>query len=301
MSDAFAVPRTVSSLEECYFYHSIDIPGHGTIAGDWDLRGREREYLGHLDVRGKNVLEIGTASGHLCFWMERQGARMCAYDLSDAYEWDLVPYATTDLTQLMQGRKAHIRMINNSWWFAHERLQSNARVAYGTAYDVSDRIGRFDVVTLSCILLHLRDPFLAIQRAASAAIDTMVITDRVPLPGERAWLDESCGIRFLPNARAGEPLETWWQLSPAFVAETLRVLGFSDVTISEHRQQCRGNSVDLFTIVAHKREPQRRVEGAAGHGGPVAADHRIHEAVLERIPARQLLRHLVKRVLRRVP
>jgi len=58
------------------FYHTMDLPTHGTVHGQWDLRGREASYLGNIFLQGKRVLEIGTASGHLCTTMERMGAEV---------------------------------------------------------------------------------------------------------------------------------------------------------------------------------------------------------------------------------
>jgi hypothetical protein len=89
-------PRIIDDINECYFYHTMDIPGHGLVKGNWDLRGKESEYLGHVDFQGKRVLEIGTASGHLCFSMEKMGAEVVAYDLSPKQDWDLVPYSGLD-------------------------------------------------------------------------------------------------------------------------------------------------------------------------------------------------------------
>ncbi len=42
------------------------------------MQGTERAYLWGIDLRDKSVLEIGPASGHLTFWMERQGATVTA-------------------------------------------------------------------------------------------------------------------------------------------------------------------------------------------------------------------------------
>jgi len=70
----WATPRNITNLEECDFYHTMDLPNHGVVTGAWDLRGREAAYLGNVDVAGKRVLEVGTASGHLCFAMEKMGA-----------------------------------------------------------------------------------------------------------------------------------------------------------------------------------------------------------------------------------
>ena len=45
-----------------------------------------------------------------------------------------------------------------------EANNSSANVMYGTVYQIPEAIGRFDVGTLGSILLHLRDPFLAMQQ-----------------------------------------------------------------------------------------------------------------------------------------
>ncbi|HEV2177439.1 MAG TPA: hypothetical protein VGW33_09595 [Terriglobia bacterium] len=42
----YAQPRLVTDVSECYFYHTMDIPGYGCVKGEWDLRGREKDYLG---------------------------------------------------------------------------------------------------------------------------------------------------------------------------------------------------------------------------------------------------------------
>ena len=56
----YTEPRTVTKLADCLFYHSMDIPGYGSVDGAWDLRGTVDEYLGGIDLEGKEVLEIGT-------------------------------------------------------------------------------------------------------------------------------------------------------------------------------------------------------------------------------------------------
>ena len=53
-----AAPRDIENLEECHFYHTLDLPGFGTVEGEWDLRGRFDDYVGGVDLRGKTVLAI---------------------------------------------------------------------------------------------------------------------------------------------------------------------------------------------------------------------------------------------------
>src|SRR5438876_64896 len=92
----YAEARSLNDLADCYFYHSMEIPGYGLVEGPWDLRGGVDDYLGGVDLHDKRVLEIGTASGFLCFTMEGRGAKVVAYDLSEEQSWDVVPYAQYD-------------------------------------------------------------------------------------------------------------------------------------------------------------------------------------------------------------
>src|SRR5215208_3579534 len=93
MSDATYTPlRAPASADDCHFYHWMEIPGHGLVGGDWDLRGAEAEYLGHVALAGLRVLEIGPASGGLTFHMESQGAEVVAVELPPGGGWDTVPH-----------------------------------------------------------------------------------------------------------------------------------------------------------------------------------------------------------------
>ena len=134
-------------------------------------------YLGGVEVVGKNLLEIGCASGYLSFWMEAQGAAVTAFDLDEHQKWDFVPYAALDLAAFHAERKRHLRRLNNAWWLSHRLRNSRARCVYELVYRLNDSVGRFDVVTLGSILIHLRDPFLALERAASVCSSTIVVTD----------------------------------------------------------------------------------------------------------------------------
>lgn len=78
------------------------------------------------------MLEIGTASGFICFSVERAGAEVVAYDLSPDFSWDMVPYAKLDVAALVAERKSHLGRLNNSFWLAHNKLESRAKVVYGT-------------------------------------------------------------------------------------------------------------------------------------------------------------------------
>jgi hypothetical protein len=233
----------------------MDIPGYGLVKGEWDLRAGHRKYLGHVELAGKRVLEVGTASGYLGLQMEASGAEVVAYDLSENHVWDVVPYDKYGHERFEEERRERIRRINNGWWLSHRATGSTARVVYGTAYEIPLAIGRVDVVTFGAILLHLRDPFLALQTAARLAPATVIVTEslsmRYSLP--QVVLGKLCPApAFLPDSRRCEPRETWWLLTPDVIRRMLGVLGFGSVEVTYHMQRYGGRRHPMFTVVAHR-------------------------------------------------
>lgn len=227
-SSIYAPPRHVTDPKDCYFYHTFDLPGVGLIEGSWDLRDDVDDYLGHVDLAGKRVLDVGSASGFLCFEMEKRGAEVVAYDLSDKEHWDLVPYAyytgrppSANLTvpgkdkPLVAGilgpdpneadQKARLRLMNNGWWFVHQQMKSKARMVHGRVYDISDAVGPMDAALMGCILLHLENPFLALAKVCRLVRDTIIITEHdchwplhrparsTPQTAPRGWRDRILG------------------------------------------------------------------------------------------------------------
>ncbi len=263
----YASPRQIADISECYFYHTIELPGYGLMVGEWDLREGVDAYLGNVHLAGKRVLEVGTANGFLCFEMERRGADVVAYDLSAEDDWDIVPYGGRVPDDVVRNRGIHIERINNAWWFTRGLVNSNARAVYGTAYNIPKDIGPVHISTFGSVLLHLRDPFLALQRAGEITTETMIVTDvRTQLsPRQSAfvalmpkWVRQrfiDCFIphlTFLPSPTTKQPWETWWRLTPNLVSRFLEILGFPDTHISYHDQSCRGIRRGLFTVVGNR-------------------------------------------------
>ena len=246
----YAMPRVIENIEQCYFYHTIDLPGHGTIEGDWDLRRGIDDYLGGVDYNGKRVLDVGTANGMICFETERRGADVTAFDLSKEYSWDLIPYARWEgYEDIRHGHRHHIDMLNNAYWFCHRALHSNAKAVYGDVYHIPEQIGKVDIVIYGSILLHLRDPFLALQRGTRLAQEAVVVTE---VHRDHAVKSEEPHMRFLPDPGALEPKDTWWDLRPEFIVRAIKVLGFEDVRVTYHTQPCRGEKVHLYTVVGRR-------------------------------------------------
>lgn len=266
----YAPQREITNLDDCCFYHTIDWPECGLIRGSWDLRNSFDTYLGNVSFTGKRVLEVGTANGFFCFEMEKRGAEVVAYDLSKNDDWDIVPYAGVCSDEVFKSRRAHIDNLNNAWWLGHHLNRSSARVVYGSVYGIPKEIGPVDISTFGCILLHLRDPFLALQKAAALTMETIIVTDLVPVTIK----DQLCArvpifskfwdllkisnkyfksyLIFLPNPEKEAPLDAWWWLPPNLVCEYLKILGFRKISITYHRQSFGDSKLYLYTVVGTK-------------------------------------------------
>lgn len=253
-----SAPPSPPPIEQCYFYHTTAIPGHGTVEGEWDLSAGIHDYLGTVDFNGRRVLDVGAATGFLTFAMERAGGTVTSYDLSPELAWDIVPLSGIDAAEHARARKAHIGAINNGYWLCHAAEGSSARMAHGTVYAIDEALGPFDISVFGSILLHLRDPFLALHNAAQVTTQTMIVTEL--LPGAHVLSRLVAGLlgrsmRFKPRFKKNGPWETWWNLPPRVVVEFLGVLGFEKTVVTYHRQPLKGRPMPMYTVVATRTKP----------------------------------------------
>ncbi len=72
--EIFAEPLKVDDVADCYFYHTMELPGHGVINGEWDLRAGVDDYLGKVEFAGQT--RFGNWS---CQWFShlRNGKARC--------------------------------------------------------------------------------------------------------------------------------------------------------------------------------------------------------------------------------
>jgi SAM-dependent methyltransferase len=264
-SDIYASPRHVTNREDCFFYHTINLPGHGVIPGEWDLQSGIDKYLGRVSFGGKRVLDVGSASGFLSFNMERAGADVVSYDLSPDHCWDIVPFAGVNLTQSQILFRDAARRVNNGYWFCHRALQSRARMVHGTVYTIPEAIGPVDIVTVGSLLLHVRDPFLALQKALQNCRETAIVADLIPRRRFLAWLlrlSFQPQMTLLPRIDDVGTQGGWWYLSPEVVRRFLGVLGFEDTRIGYHTQFYKGSRRLLYTIVGKRTRPAPELPSA---------------------------------------
>lgn len=275
--------RANLTLEDCSFYHASTLRDGTAMPGAWDHRGTEPQYLGHEQLTGCRVLELGPASGHFTSFLEQQGAEVVSFEVGYDRVIDLLPAVPRDgFEELRERLMADLVGVNNSWWYLHRDRGLRARIAYGDIYDLPDDLGTFDVAFFGSILLHLRDPFRALEQAALRTTDRLIVTDMlyadlVPAsgllglagralrrlartPGRPGAGDPRNLLRFAPEQDNPGVSTLWWHFSPAAVANMLHRLGFARTTTTYHAQSYRvrheldaePTDVAMFTVVGRR-------------------------------------------------
>jgi SAM-dependent methyltransferase len=249
-------------LSECIFHHRLDVPALKDQTGwQWDLIGDEGAYLGNFDFSGKRVLEFGPASGALTFWMEKQGADVVAMDVSPdstATSWDVMLREGDDIAAMRQRMSQIMERLNNGFWYAHEHFRSRARLVHGTAYDVPRAIGKFDVVTMCAILLHLRDPIRALEHALEFTRDSIIIADLVPFHLNEQERERPLAS-FIPSPKRITPHGgiTWWHVSPVVYKMYLDMRGLDTVSLTYSKFRHTTRPYDMFQLIARWRRSSR--------------------------------------------
>lgn len=255
----FETPWQIASLADCNFYHTTDIPGVGTVEGQWDLRNTVDEYLGGYDFSGKRVLEIGPATGFLTFEIEKTAREVVAVELPmDRDFWNSVPYESMGLAR---GKKdgwtdaekqfhEHIGRIRNGFWYCHQKFGSKAKVYHGSAENLPEVLGEFDVVILASVLLHSRSPLAILESCARLVTETVIIT-------ECSWSDLGEGpvCSLVPTAE-NMAWDTWWRFTPRFFTQFLEVLGFTRHTVNIDQHLADKRPVGMFTITSSRKSDQ---------------------------------------------
>lgn len=259
---AFQTPLHVESPTDCFFYHSIDLPGFGLQVGHWDLRATVDDYLGHVPVKGKRVVDIGAASGFISFEMEKRGADVIAFDRDPEDTSDdvgLIPFGDyptrfgMTLEQAMEHRRATMRVLQNSFWLSHRLLQSKVRRYNGNVYTGLPADEMVDIAFFGSILLHLRDPLLALTQFARRTRETLIITDTLENLGHLA---DHPIMLLRASATDSSNMGTWWSPTPALLKSFLAVLGFTNFVYTTHKARFVQSNTDanMYTLVASRNK-----------------------------------------------
>jgi 2-polyprenyl-3-methyl-5-hydroxy-6-metoxy-1,4-benzoquinol methylase len=245
-----AKPRFIDNLADCYFYHTMELPGFGLVRGHWDLRGRFDDYIGGVELAGKSVLDVGSATGFLSFEAEKRGASsVLSFDMSDVRQQTFLPFKDKlyfrDRERWAEVYGAEIEQWKNAYWLCHRLLESGAQVYYGNIYELPQELGPRDVSIIGAVLEHLNDQVSALASISRLTRETMVIVTPLLQTEERI-------ARFEALASVPEADFTWWTYSVGVYREVFAMLGFriARITRSQYYYEYGGRFEERHTIVA---------------------------------------------------
>ena len=247
---AFAPPRQIDALSDCFFYHTMTLPGFGEVRGHWDLRGRFDDYIGGVNVKGKSVLDVGTATGFLSFEAERNGARdVVSFDMAHARQQNFLPFKDKlhyrDPERWAEEHNVEVEQWKNAYWLCHRLLNSRARVYYGDIYDLPIELGQFDIAIVASVLEHLSDPVTALASIARLVRETIIVVAPLIETEERI-------AHFEGSIDHPENDFTWWTYSTALYREIFNLLGFTldHITSAQYRYHYLDRLETRYTLVA---------------------------------------------------
>lgn len=221
-SEAAASPearKIIELISTHSWYHTIELP-HGVVTpGRVDHRNQLHYYGLPADMTGMRVLDVATYDGFWAFEFERRGAEVVAIDLASTADvdksrnWNDTYEEMSTPTALGQGFK-----------ICHELLGSKVKKEICSVYDVRpERLGRFDMVFTSDLLIHLRDP-LAAMEAIWTVTDNVAIFGDVFHP-ELESFKNSALVEFCHSGAS----DMWWRPSTACYRFWLRLARFSRI------------------------------------------------------------------------
>jgi tRNA (mo5U34)-methyltransferase len=242
-------PETVRALVDGRrWYHTIELAPGVTTPGMFDHRPYVRRYGLPDDLSGLRALDVGTLDGFWAFELERRGAQVTALDLDRPEDLDWPPR----LRRAGEERRAQGAELAEGGGFqvARRALGSSVQRSPLSIYDATpDRLGgRFDLVFCGSVLIHLRDPMLALERMAGLCRGRLILAEEYSRALE--WVP---GIR-LAEFRGDSPWMTWWRPSSRTWVAMVRCAGFEDVRRhSRFRLRFRGRRDAVPHTVIHAR------------------------------------------------
>jgi len=160
------------------WYHTLEL-GDGIVTPGWfDTRPITPKLPMPAGLQGKRCLDIGTYDGYWAFEMERRGGEVTAIDILDDTRWDWPANASDAHREAIEQRKGR----GDGFLIASRALDSAVRRVDCSIYDLDPAVhGRFDFVFLGSLLLHLRDPVLALQRVRAVTRGQLLVLDAIAL------------------------------------------------------------------------------------------------------------------------
>jgi tRNA (mo5U34)-methyltransferase len=202
------------------WYHTIELPGGVVTPGQFDPRTALARLPLPASLEGKRCLDVGTSDGFWAFEMERRGAdEVLAVDIDDPLDYDWPEPVPQPGAGVIANQAPG---VNPNFALAHRALGSKVQRQNLRVYDISSRtIGTFDFVFMGSLMLHLRDPVLALSRVRSVVEGQFLSNESISL-----WT-----TLMHPKVAAGtlhaQAYPRWWTPNLVAYRRLLRAAGFS--------------------------------------------------------------------------
>jgi tRNA (mo5U34)-methyltransferase len=226
------------------WYHTLELAPGVTTPGLFDHRPYVRQYGLPDDLSGVRALDVGALDGFWSFELERRGAAVTALDVERPEDLDWPPR--------LRAGAAGESPRGAAFEIAARALGSAVRRVALSVYDATPEHlgGRFDLVFCGSVLIHLRDPMLALERMAALCQGRLVLAEEYSRRLE--WLPGPGAAEF----RGESPWMTWWRPSSRAWVSMVRCAGFEDVRRhSRFRLGFRAQRGGVPHAVIHARGP----------------------------------------------
>lgn len=228
------------------WYHTIDLGSGVVSSGFFDHRPILSKYPLPENLAGQRVLDVAKFDGFWAFEFERRGAsEVVALDIETAAELDL-PFRTRRVaTPEELGRRFDAGFV-----LAREALSSKVVGLHANVYDLDpDRHGMFDLVHCGDLLLHLRDPALALSRMRSVTRGTAIISDTIYPDCDRL------GGAPMIEYQGGRGDNVWWRFGATALRRMIEDAEFSKVEEMARFEIAPVGSAKRITHVVFRAEP----------------------------------------------
>ena len=200
------------------WYHTMELAPGLETPGWHDTRPIVDDLPLPASLAGKRCLDVGTFDGFWAFELERRGARGGARGRRPR-----PPAVGLAGGQHGGGDRSHRPPQGKGEGFeiAKRELGSNVERLERSVYDLDpEEIGRFDLVYLGSLLVHLRDPVRALEALRSVCDGTLIVVDGIDL--ELSLLQPRRPVATLDGR--GRPW--WWYPNQAGLARMVEAGGF---------------------------------------------------------------------------
>lgn len=230
LTDPAETRREVDSMS---WYHTFDLNGVIT-PGLFDHRHIVNKLLLPERLDGLRCLDAASADGFFAFEMKRRGAReVISLDAEsmDSLDWQGAPDIVRPSFDYAELRK-RFELVSRVTGLDVKRVKGNL-------YEISpEKLGKFDLVFLGNVLLHLRNPQAALHALWS-------VTEGEFISYEVVSGVQSLMHPFTPAARLwnGPMTSTWWTHNIAGHRHLLKVSGFDAIETKAPVWQPFGSAV----------------------------------------------------------